>query len=298
MFDEITTLYTTTIRMATPILLASLGGALTYYAGIVNVAMEGLMLISAFFSVVFSFMTGNAFLGILGGMAASVIFSLIYTFFVSGLKANNFAIGFALNILVSSLTIFLTRVMFVGQNVFNSPKIVAIPSLDIHTGIYFIDNYILNFSVLTYVAIFLVFLFSFIIYKTTYGLHLRVCGEKPKALVAGGIKVGYVQLIASILCGCLCGLAGSQLSLYNVRMFSRDMTGGRGFVALAVILIARGKPKYMILISFLFGFFDSLSLKLQNQAIPPQFALMLPYVMSVVVMLVFYLKDKKKLETA
>lgn len=294
MLEEISAIYSTTIRMATPILLASLGGALTHHAGIINVAMEGLMLISAFFAVVFSFMTGSALLGVLGGMLASIILSLVYTLFVSGLKANNFAIGFAINILVSSLTIFLTRTMFTGQNAFNSPKIAAIAELKIKTGITFLDNYIFNFSILSYLAIMLVFACAYLIYKTPFGLHLRVCGERPEALKTAGIKVGLTQLIASILCGCLCGLAGAQLSLYNVRMFSRDMTGGRGFVALAAILIAKGRPSLILLISLLFGFFDCLSLKLQNDKIPPQFALMLPYIMSVVVLLVFYLKDQSK----
>lgn len=298
MLDELSTIYSTTIRMATPILLASLGGALTHHAGIINVAMEGLMLASAFFSVVFSFMTGNAFFGVLGGMAASIILSLIYTLFVSGLKANNFAIGFALNILVSSLTIFLTRTMFVGQNAFNSPKIAAISELKIKTGVSFLDNYIFNFSILSYLAILFVFASVYLIYKTPFGLHLRVCGERQEALKTAGIKVGFVQLIASILCGCLCGLAGAQLSLYNVRMFSRDMTGGRGFVALAAILIAKGRPSLILLISLLFGLFDCLSLKLQNDKIPPQFALMLPYIMSVVILLIFYVKDRARLEKA
>lgn len=296
-FNLITTIYTTSIRMATPILLASLGGALTYHAGIVNVAMEGMMLLSAFFSVLFSYISGNAFIGILGGIIAAIILSVLYSFFVSLLKANNFAIGFALNILVSSLTIFLMRVIFKGQNVFNSPKIVSIPELSLTSGIYILNNYIFNFSILTYAAIFLVFYCSYLIYKTSFGLRLRICGEASEALQTAGIKVGAIQLWSSILCGFFCGLAGAQLSLYNVRMFSRDMTAGRGFVALAAILIARGKPKILLIISLLFGLFDALSLKLQYEKIPPQFALMLPYVMSIMVLLFFYLKDKRTLQS-
>ncbi len=296
--ELITTLFRTSIRMATPILLASLGGALTYHAGIINVAMEGLMLISAFFSVVFSYLTGSALYGILAGMLASIAISLLYSVFVSFLKANNFAIGFALNILVSSLTLFLMRVMFQGKNAFNSPDIASIVELKLKTGNYFLDNYIFNFSILTYLSILIAFLLAYIIYRTSFGLRLRVCGEMPEALKAAGIKVGFVQLWSSILCGALCGLAGAQLSLYNVRMFSRDMTGGRGFVALAAILISGGKPKRILLISLLFGVFDALSVKLQSEKIAPQFALMLPYVMSVVVLLLFHLKTRKRLKNA
>ncbi len=292
--ELITTLFRTSIRMATPILLASLGGALTYHAGIINVAMEGLMLISAFFSVVFSYLTGSAFYGIIAGVVASMLISLLYSVFVSFLKANNFAIGFAINILISSLTLFLMRVMFQGKNAFNSPDIASIMELKVNTGNYFLDNYLLNFSILTYLSIAIAFLLAYIIYKTSFGLRLRVCGEMPQALTAAGIKVGVIQLWASILCGGLCGLAGAQLSLYNVRMFSRDMTGGRGFVALAAILISGGKPKRVLFISLLFGLFDALSVKLQNEKIAPQFALMLPYIMSVVVLLLFHLKTRKQ----
>lgn len=294
-FELITTLYRTSIRMATPLLLASLGGALTYHAGIINVAMEGLMLISAFFSVVFSYITGSAMLGVLAGIVASVAISLIYSIFVSFLKANNFAIGFAINILVSSLTIFLMRIMFEGQNAFNSPKIVAIKELQVQSGNYFLDNYIFNFSILTYVSIAIAFFLGYLVNKTSFGLRLRVCGESPSALTTAGIRVGIVQLWASVMCGILCGLAGSQLSLYNVRMFSRDMTGGRGFVALAAILITKGKPKLLIAISLLFGLFDALSLKLQNEKIAPQFALMLPYVMSIVILLLFHMRTRRGL---
>jgi simple sugar transport system permease protein len=297
-FELITTLFRTSIRMATPILLASLGGALTFHAGIINVAMEGLMLISAFFSVVFSFLTGSALLGIVAGIIASILVSLLYSVFVSFLKANNFAIGFAINILVSSLTLFLMRIMFQGKNAFNSPNIASIMELKIRTGNYFLDNYIFNFSILTYLSIFIVFLLAFMVYKTSFGLRLRVCGEMPEALKAAGIKVGFVQLWASVLCGALCGLAGAQLSLYNVRMFSRDMTGGRGFVALAAILISGGKPKRILFISLLFGVFDALSVKLQSEKIAPQFALMLPYVMSVVVLLLFHMKSRRRLDSA
>jgi simple sugar transport system permease protein len=292
--DFISSTFGTTVRMFTPILLASLGGAFTYHAGIINVALEGLMLSSAFFSVVFSFITGSAIMGVLGGILAAVILSIIYSFFVSILKANNFAIGFALNILVSSLTLYLMRIMFVGQNAFNSPKISSINTLAIKTGNFFLDNFVFNFSLLTYISIILVFVCVYVIYKTSFGLRMRVSGESQEALRTAGVKVGLIQFLSSIICGVFCGLAGAQLSLFNVRMFSRDMTGGRGFVALAAILIARGKPKLILIISFLFGLFDALSIKLQNENFPPQFALMLPYVMSILVLFLFYLRARTK----
>ncbi len=291
--EIVATIYTATIRMTTPILLAALGGALTYHAGKVSVAMEGLMLASSFSCVVFSYLAGNAFVGVLAGIATAITLSLFNALFVSILKVDNFAVGFALNIFASSLTLFLTRVLFVGQNVFNSPEIVPVRGLGIVTGIDFLDNYILSFSVLTYLSLISVFVVSYLVFKTRYGLHLRVAGEKPEVLEAAGIRSSRAYILASIGCGILCGLAGAQLSLYNVRMFTRDMTGGRGFVALAAILMARGKPLLLFFVCLLFGFFDALSLRLQGAALPPQFSLMLPYIVSIVALVFFCIKDKK-----
>jgi len=265
----------------------------TFHAGVLNVAMEGLLLISAFFAVVFSYVTGSALAGVVGGIVAAVILSLLYSFFVTTLNANNFAIGFALNIFASSLTLFLMRIMFKGQNAFNSPKIAPVGKLAVTTGIPFLDNYVFNFSILTYVAIVLFFMSSFLIYRTSFGLRLRIAGEKPQALESAGIRSNVIQFKASILCGICCGLAGAQLSLHNVRMFARDMSGGRGFIALAIILISNGRPMPMLAICLLFGLFDALSVELQGANLPPQFPLMVPYIMSVLVLFVFYAREKR-----
>jgi simple sugar transport system permease protein len=294
MNDLVGTIYSITIRSSTPLLLIALGGMFTYHAGILNVAMEALLLISAFFSVVFSYLSGSALVGVFGGMAAAVLLSLLYSFFVTVLRANYFAIGFALNIFASSLTLFLMRVMFKGQNVFNSPKIVPVGKLSIATGVPFVDNFIFNFSILTYVAIALFFVSSFIVYSTSFGLRLRIAGENPDALESAGIRSSAIQIAASVLCGLCCGLAGAQLSLYNVRLFSRDMSGGRGFIALAIILIAKGRPMSMFAICLLFGLFDALSVEIQGANMPPQFPLMVPYIMSVLILFVFYARERSR----
>lgn len=294
MNNLIATIYSIMIRSSTPLFLVALGGMFTFHAGIINVAMEGLLLTSAFFAVVFSYITSSAFMGVLGGIIAAVFLSLLYSFFVTTLKANNFAIGFGINIFASSLTLFLMRIMFKGQNAFNSPKIVPVGKLTVITGISFLDNYVFNFSILTYLAIVLFFVSSFLVYRTSFGLHLRIAGEKTMALESAGIRSNVIQFKASILCGICCGLAGAQLSLHNVRMFARDMSGGRGFIALAIILISNGRPMLMLVICLLFGFFDALSVKLQGAKMPPQFALMIPYIMSVMVLFVFYAREKRE----
>lgn len=293
MSDVIFAIYISTVKMAIPILFASLGGLITYHAGIINVAMEGLMLSGAFAAVVFSYMYSSAFMGILGAIIVSVLFSLLYSFFVTTLKANNFAIGFALNIFISSLTLYLTRIMFKGQNVFNSPDIKAIPNLSFNLGSQILNNLFTNFSILVYLSIILIFVISYFTFKTPFGLWLRAAGSRPNALVTAGIKIPVIQYSASILCGILCGLAGAQLSLSNVVLFSKDMSGGRGFVALAVILIAKGKPSLVLLISLLFGLFDTLSIQLQSSYIPPQFLFMLPYLVTIGSLVIISISRKR-----
>ncbi len=282
MNNVIASIYCSTINMTTPLLLTSLGGAITYHAGIINVSMEGLMLAGAFAAVVFSYLFSSALIGVVAAVTVSVLFSLLYSFFVSTLKTDNFAIGFALNIFISSLTLYLSRIMFVGQNVFNSPDINAIPNLNVNLYFPLFNELFSGFSVLTYIALGLLFIVSYIIYKTPFGLWLRAAGSQPDALTVSGKKVQNIQYLASVMTGVLCGLAGSQLSLSNVVMFSRDMSSGRGFIALAIILISGGRPIVILALSMLFGLLETLSLQLQLVAIPAQFLFMLPYLMTII----------------
>lgn len=285
-------LYQSTIAMATPIILISLGGLMTYHAGVINVAMEGLVLASAFSAVVFSYLLSSAWAGILGAVVVAVLFSILYSFFVTTLKANNFAIGFAINIFVSSFTLYLTHVLFVGENAFNSPDIKAIPDLNFNFGVDILNSILSNFSALTYASVFFMLITSFVIYKTPFGLHLRAAGSSPTALKTAGKRVSVIQYTASIITGIFCGLAGSQLSLSNVVMFTRNMSSGRGFICLAAILISRGNPKVVVLLSLLFGFLEALSLQLQSLDVPVQFLFMLPYVMTVLSLLLIKVVKK------
>jgi len=285
MLDSILALYQSTVIMTAPLLLTSLGGLITYHAGTINVAMEGLMLAGAFAGVVFSYLFSNAWMGILAAVVVSVLFSVVYSFFVTTLKTDNFAIGFALNIFISSFTLYLSRIMFVGQNAFNSPKIAAIPTLNFNFGVKALNVLFCNYSVLAYVSVILTFVISYLIYHMPFGLWLRAAGSFPDALKTAGKKVTTVQYIASIIAGALCGLAGAQLSLSNVVMFTKDMSGGRGFICLAIILISRGKPKTAFMLSVFFGLCEVLSIHFQSSYIPSQFLFMLPYIMAIVTLL-------------
>lgn len=295
MNNIILSLYRSTINMAIPVLLVALGGTITHHAGIINVAMEGLMLAAAFSAVVFSYISGSALVGVTAAILTAVIFSMFYSFFVTTLKTNNFAIGFALNIFISSFTLYLSRIMFPGENAFNSPKIAAIPRLSINFGAKILNDLFSNYSILVYSTIFLVFAVSYVIYKTPFGLWLRAAGSQPDALNKAGKKVSVIRYIASVLTGVLCGLAGAQLSLSNVVLFTKDMSGGRGFIALAIILIANGKPSTTLLLALFFGFLDSLSIQLQSTNVPAQFLFMLPYLMAIITLIIMSISKTKKM---
>lgn len=294
MLDNILNIYQSTIIMAAPLLLTSLGGLITYHAGIINVAMEGLILAGAFAGVVFSYLFANAWIGILAAVIASVFFSVVYSFFVTTLKTDNFAIGFALNIFISSFTLYLSRIMFVGQNAFNSPKIAAIPTLNINFGVKVLNMLFSNYSALVYISVILTFFISYLVYCTPFGLWLRASGSFPDALKTSGKKVTTVQYTASILAGVLCGFAGAQLSLSNVVMFTKDMSGGRGFICLAIVLISRGRPKTAFVLSVFFGLCQVLSVHFQSSLIPSQFLFMLPYIMAITTLVFINLSARHK----
>lgn len=286
-------IYRSTLIMAAPLILASLGGLVSYHAGITNIAMEGLILASAFTAVTFSYMSGSALAGVLMAVVAAVLIALIHGIFVIILKCDNFAIGIAVNIFISSFTLFLTRILFVGQDAFNSPDIKAIWTLKVNLGNSVLNSLFSNFSILVYLMFVLPFVFSFIIYKTPLGLWFRAAGEFPDALAAAGKNVWGIQLLACAITGMMCALAGAQLSLSNVVMFSRDMSAGRGFICFAVILISKGRPKMAFFLAVLFGFCEALSIQLQGIGIPAQFLYMIPYISAIISLLLIVRSSKR-----
>lgn len=269
-----------TLRMATPVMLAAMGGLISFHAGIMNVAMEGFMLIAAFAAVLVSYYAG-AWWGLAAAAGVCVLLGFLYALFVVDLKADGFAIGFALNILATGSTIYLVRIL--ESQVFNSPKIGVLPRwhLAFLDKVPALNTVLNNHSIFVYVAPLLVALVSLALYRTPFGLRVRAAGEAPKALETAGVGVRRTKYAASVLCAVFCGLAGAHLSLGYMSQFIRDMTAGRGFMALAAILVGKGNPAITALIALLFGTFEALAIKVQALKVPPQFALMLPYLVTI-----------------
>jgi ABC-type uncharacterized transport system permease subunit len=267
------------LTSATPILLAALGGSLTFYAGIFNIAMEGMMLGGAFFAVLGSYYFHSWVIGILFAILGSILMALIFILFAVVLKMDEFITGIGLNLLALGSTTYMLRQIFKVKGMFASVDIVSIPKVDI--------PFIKNIPVLAVFAVY------YLVFKTRFGLRLRAAGYNRTCLDTSGVSANRTRIISLIVCGVLCGLAGSFLSLGVVTGFTEGMSAGKGWISLAAVILVSGSPTGIALISLIFGFTDGLGLFMQ-QSMPPQFTEMVPYVATLIALFVYSIRLKKK----
>jgi len=298
MLSEIFTpeLFASAVRLATPIALAATGAAICERSGVVNIAMEGLMLVGAFFGVVVALFTGNAWIGVIGAVTAALIFSALHAWASVNLRADQVISGTAINILALGITGFLMETIFGHPGTTDSVTRIP-PVFDFPTGTgegllgtiwYWIDVMFLSYTPIVYMGIFGAIFLTWAMYRTRWGLRLRALGEHPRAADTVGVNVLRGRWIAVLISGLMSGLAGANLTLEQVGSFTENMTNGRGFIALAANIFGRWIPGGAYLASLLFGFADALQLKLQLFSdrinIPSQFFLMLPYLLTVLVL--------------
>lgn len=282
------------ISGATPILLAALGGTYTYYAGIFNIAMEGMMLGGAFFGVLGSYTFKSWPMGILCAILGALLMGLIFILFAVVLKTDEFVTGIALNLFAVGATTYLMRQIFQVKGAFSDPAIVPIPRIHIPliADIPILGTILSDQNLLVYVTLLAVIISSFVIFKTKFGLRLRAAGYNAPSLDSSGVKTASIRIWSLVICAVLCGLAGAFLSLGYVTLFSENMSAGRGWISLAAVILVNGNPWGIALISLLFGFTDGLGLLLQ-QYLPSQFTSMVPY-LATLVALYFYSVQKRK----
>lgn len=275
-----------TIRMSTPILLASLGGMFTARVGIVNFALEGIMIVGAFLGVYGSYTTGNPWVGALMGAAGGVVAALILGFMSITAKVDQVVAGTGINILFLGLTSYLLNVLF-GIGVKPS-KVTAFAELPIPglSKIPILGDIFFNQIPLVYLAIILVPVCWYIVYKTSFGLNMRAIGENPRAADSVGLDVVKMRYIAIIISGILGGLGGAFLSIGHLSVFMEKMTSGKGYVAWSSVTVGKWNPFGILGAAILFGAADALQLRLQafGIQIPHQFFLMLPYVLTMLVL--------------
>ena len=267
------------IRVATPIIFSSLGGVICSRAGVVNLGLEGIMLISALAGVLGSAFGGSLFWGIVAGMAAALAVSALFAYFHLILKANNVLCGTAVNTMASGLTVFVLQLATGEKGNSSSLKSFSFPQINIPVikDIPVIGSILSGHNALTYFALIMVVVIWFFLYKTPMGLRMRAVGENPNAASSVGQNVTAIRFLAILLCGVLTGLGGMYLSMGYLNMFVRDMTAGRGFIALAACSMGQSTPAGALLSSMIFAFFDGMSNILQVLKIPSEFIQMLPY---------------------
>lgn len=282
------TLIQHTIRTATPLILAALGGLLTEHAGMLNIGMEGMILLGSFFGVLGSFYFSSSLAGVLLAGLVGLLVGLLFAIFVIDLKSDEFIVGIAINIFAGGLTVFLLRSIFGVKGAFSSPGIIPLPRLDFPglASISFLNVIFNNHSIFVYISWVLVVLIYIYLYKTPQGVWLRAAGEYPEALETAGVSPKRMKYISSIICGLLCGFAGAHLSLGYLTLFTENMSADRGFIALAAIIFGRANPAKTFAAALMFGFFDALGIRLQVMGIPSQFTQMIPYAATIVALFI------------
>lgn len=269
-----------TLRTATPLVLCAMGGLFSEKSGIVDVGLEGKMLIAAFFAAAASTITGSAWSGVLAAIVAAEIMALLHGFACITYRGNQVVSGVALNILAAGLTVVLGNAWFHqgGQT----------PPLD-RAGERLMPIFFprAGDNVLVYVALASVPFTWWIVAHTRFGLRLRAVGEMPLAVDAAGISVAWLRYRAVLLCGLFSGLAGAYVSIAQNAGFSRDMTAGQGFIALAAIIFGKWRPLPALGACLIFGLLDAVAIRLQGVVVPGlgevpvQFIQALPYLLTV-----------------
>lgn len=285
------------LRLTTPILLAGLGALITDRAGVMNIGLEGIMLCAALAGVIGSAMTQNAFLGFLFALLVGMALGLLMAYFAIHLKTDMVLTGIAMNLLASGGTVFVLYAVANDKGMSTSLKSLTMPVINIPfiQDIPVIGTVISGHNLLTYLALISVAAMWILLYKTPLGLRIRVVGENSHAAESVGIHVKKVQYIARAISGILAAMGGAYMSMGYMDKFARDMTAGRGFIALAAEALGRGTPVGTLLSSLVFGTADALGSNLQVLDIPVQFVQMLPYVFTVVGLVLYSAMKHKHL---
>jgi simple sugar transport system permease protein len=288
------------IRIAAPLILAALAGLCAERAGIVDIGLEGKMLAAAFAAASAAAITGSPWYGLGAGILASVILALIHGYVSINQRGNQIVSGMAINIMVAGLAPTLANAWFArgGQTPLlgNDERFegITLPFANELADVPFIgaiySDVLSGHTFLTYAAFVAVPVIGWVLYRTRFGLRLRAVGENPEAVDTAGISVTLLRYQAMVIAGILCGLSGSALSTALGAGFIRDMSAGKGFLALAAMIFGRWKPVPTLLACLLFAFVDALQGRLQGVElpligeIPVQFILMLPYVLTVIIL--------------
>lgn len=277
----------TAVNMATPLVLAGLGETISEKSGILNISVEANLLAGAFAGFIVAFLTKSLFLGVLAGMAGGVIVSMIHAVLSIKCKANQTIVGLALNFLVLGLTSFLFFMAFGRTTILPSCQIVGKTKIPLLCKIPIIGPVLFSQDVFIYFTLLSVIVIAVIFYKTEWGVNLHAVGENPRAADTAGLNVFRIRYLACLLNGIFCGLGGAYMTLGQFGFFIENITAGRGYIALAVVILGRRNPLGVFVSALIIGLAEALQYSLQTLVIPipSQVFTMFPYVVAVIVLL-------------
>ncbi|HIZ78810.1 MAG TPA: ABC transporter permease [Candidatus Lachnoclostridium stercorigallinarum] len=289
----------TAFRSLPPLLLAGLGGMITAKVGLLNLGLEGMMLVGAFTAVIVNYFTGSAFAGLLAAILVCSFMGLVFAVFYLKFKVDNIIISVAFNMFALAITQYLLGVLFGTSGAFASDKIRKLPEIPIP----FLENIPVlrafnSLSVIFWLALLITAVLSFVINRTTWGLHIRATGLNDNAVNTAGVNATRVRYICVILSGSLCGMGGAYLSTGYLAMFTNNMTAGRGYLGNIASIIGNRTAGGALAGSLLFSFTEGITMKIQAFGFPSQLIQLIPYLAAFAVVIASACLKRRKGRTA
>lgn len=290
----IASIINSTLRSTTPILLAALGSILCNQVGVFNIALEAQMLISCFFSIVVNYWTGSVFLSVCAGLLSGAFVGLIVAVLQVRYKAADMVIGTSLNLLVGGATSFLLYLIFGLRGKLVDNKLVSLTKINfpLIKDIPFLGRILENLTIVDYFSYIIAIVLYLYLYKTVSGFRVQSVGINKKAAESLGTKATFIQMMAVIVSGALCGLGGTVLSMGQVTLFTENMTSGRGFIAMAAGSLGMSHPLLTIASSLFFGFCQGIGTALQN-VINSQLTMTIPYIATIAALVIFSYRSRQ-----
>jgi len=268
-----------TVRISVPYALAAVGGTLSERGGVINIALEGILLLGALGYVLGAYYSGNPWVGLLAAAFAGLLTAALHAIVTVQFKADQITSSLGINLVAFGLTRFILKSIFGSSS--NSARVAGLPDIGPLARIPGLGTLLGNPMV--WIAVILVVIAHVVLFKTPFGLRLRTVGEHPETAATLGLSVAKLRTAGVLLSGVLAGLGGAWLAA-DQRSFTDGMSGGRGYIALAAMIVGKWSPKGAALACLLFGFCEALQIKLQGQAIPNEFLQMLPYAVTMIVL--------------
>ena len=282
-----------TIRVSTPLVCAAIGGLFSERSGVINIALEGLMLAGAFTAASITYYAHNPWIGLIAAMMAGAFVAYLLAVACIQFKADEVVAGTGINILFLGLPAVLSAALFLSSG--STPQIPKEQLLPVLSQLLPASmpqwRVLTDVSVISFFAVIIVIATKYVLYRTPFGLRLRSVGENPEAADAAGVRVNRIRYVAVVMSGVMAGMGGAYLSIGQSSLFTRNMTAGRGFIALAALIFGKWRPVQVMLACLLFGFADAVTTQMQGVAklpsgedIPVQFIQMIPYIVTIVVL--------------